>query len=221
MKAFTIDAENNIAVHASAKAAPKTEGTEVFTSEGALAELAATWPASRLVEIFNSLTGVTPVKKFTSRGIAVARIWKAIQTLGEAEVPQSADAAPEQAPAKTKASRVKKAPKPPQEAEADVLGTVAPNAPDAAPEEATAKNDATAPTDAPAAAGDEELLRSLSRLRRVDARAAGREVGRSEERARHDEADGSPPGRAERSATRGQQDQPGDSAAEARGWRDP
>jgi hypothetical protein len=39
MKAFTIDAGNNITFHASAKAAPKTEGTEVFTSEKALGEL--------------------------------------------------------------------------------------------------------------------------------------------------------------------------------------
>lgn len=46
MKAFTIDAKNNITVHASAKAAPKTEGIEVFTSENALAEIAAAWPAS-------------------------------------------------------------------------------------------------------------------------------------------------------------------------------
>jgi hypothetical protein len=40
MKAFTIDAENNIVVHTSAKAAPKTEGTELFTSQDSLAELA-------------------------------------------------------------------------------------------------------------------------------------------------------------------------------------
>jgi hypothetical protein len=163
MKAFTIDVENNIAVHASAKATPKTEGTQLFTSEDALAELAAAWPASRMVEIYNSLTGVTPVKKFTSRGTAVARIWKAIQTLGEAEAPQSADAATEQAPAKKKASRAKKAPKPPQEAEADVPAPVAPHAPDAAPEGAPANGDATPPSDAPAAAGDEKLLRALSR----------------------------------------------------------
>ena len=110
MKAFTIDAENNITVHASAKAAPKTEGIETFTSEKALAELAAAWPASRLVDIWNSLAGVTPVKKFTDRKKAVARIWKAIQNLGEAEAPQSAYVAPEEAPAKKKASRAKKAP---------------------------------------------------------------------------------------------------------------
>jgi hypothetical protein len=53
---------------------------------------------------------VTPVKKFTDRKKAVARIWKAIQNLGEADAPQSAHVAPEEAPAKKKASRAKKAP---------------------------------------------------------------------------------------------------------------
>ena len=112
MKAFTIDAENNIVFHSSAKAAPKTEGIEVFASENALAEIAAAWPAGRLVEIWNSIPGVTPVKKFTNRKMAVARIWKAIQSLGEAEAPQSAHVAPEGTPAKKKTSRAKKAPKP-------------------------------------------------------------------------------------------------------------
>ena len=116
MKAFTIDAENNIVAHASAKAAPKTEGTELFTSQDALAELAAAWPASRLVEIWNSLTGVTPVKKFTDRKKAVARIWPELQKLGATEAPESANVAPEEAPATKKASRAKKAPKPAEKA---------------------------------------------------------------------------------------------------------
>jgi hypothetical protein len=34
-----------------------------------------------LVEIWNSLPGVVPVQKFTSRLVAVQRIWKAIQSL--------------------------------------------------------------------------------------------------------------------------------------------
>ena len=33
-----------------------------------LARLADKWPAPRLMEIWNTLPGVTPVKKFTSRG---------------------------------------------------------------------------------------------------------------------------------------------------------
>ena len=36
----------------------------------------------RLIEIWNSLPGVIPVKKFANRKIATERIWKAIQGLG-------------------------------------------------------------------------------------------------------------------------------------------
>jgi hypothetical protein len=108
MKVFTIDAENNITAHASAKAAPKTEGIEAFGTEKALGDLATAWPASRLIEIWNSLPGVTPVRKFKDRGTAAARIWKAIQNVGEVAAPQTPDAAPEEAAATTKAIRVPK-----------------------------------------------------------------------------------------------------------------
>jgi hypothetical protein len=64
MKTFSIDAGNNITVYSSADSVPKTEGTEFFSSESALAERATNWPGSRLVGIWNSLAGVTPVKKF-------------------------------------------------------------------------------------------------------------------------------------------------------------
>jgi len=109
MKAFAIDTDNNITFHASAKTAPKTEGTEVFTSEKALGDLATAWPASRLVEIFNSLTGVTPVKKFTDRKKAVARIWKELQKLAGPEVETPDTDAPAAEP---KPARKAKAPKP-------------------------------------------------------------------------------------------------------------
>ena len=65
MKAFSIDTDKNITVHASAKAAQRAEGVEVFASQKVLAELAAIWPASRLIGIWNSLPGVKPVRKFT------------------------------------------------------------------------------------------------------------------------------------------------------------
>jgi hypothetical protein len=109
MKAFSIDIENNITVHASAKAVPRAEGVEVFAGQKALAELAATWPASRLIEIWNSLPGVKPVRKFTDRGTAVTRIWNAIQSL-EPAAPQTVHVAPEEAPATRKASVAKKPP---------------------------------------------------------------------------------------------------------------
>lgn len=116
MKAFTIDTENNIIVHASAKAAPKEDGIEVFTTEKALGELATAWPTSRLADIWNSLAGVTPLKKFKDRATGVTRIWSAIQTLGETTAPQTPDVAPEQEPSKGKASAEQKAPKSPTSA---------------------------------------------------------------------------------------------------------
>src|SRR6202051_668521 len=77
-----IDAENNITFHASLKQTKgSAEGTETFSSPKELGKLAAQWPGARLVEIWNSLPGVVPTKKFTSRELAVTRIWKAIQQL--------------------------------------------------------------------------------------------------------------------------------------------
>ena len=141
MKNFTIENEtNNITVHGSAKEAEAFPDSDRFGTEAALAKLAANWPAARLIEIWNSLPGATPVNKFKDRATAVSRIWKAIQSLGLAEAvavgesapetaqpeavipeslapdtatpvaPQAPDVAPEPAPAKTKTPRAKKAP---------------------------------------------------------------------------------------------------------------
>src|SRR6267378_2720625 len=78
---FTVDVENNISVLASSEKIPEQEGTEAFSSPHELGALAAKWPGARLVEIWNSLPGVEPVERFTSRQVAAARIWKAIQHL--------------------------------------------------------------------------------------------------------------------------------------------
>ena len=59
-----------------------------------LAELAKAWPAERLVGIWNSLTGVTPVESFKSNKAAVARIWERIQSLGDAATPAAQPAKP-------------------------------------------------------------------------------------------------------------------------------
>jgi len=141
MKAFSIDAENNITVFASADSAPKTEGTEVFTSESALAELAAAWQGARLIEIWNTLPGMTPVKKFKDRATAVSRIWKAIQTLGDAapaadqpEAVPATETAGESVAKPETATVITEAPA------TEVPAPAAPHAPDAAPEEAPANN---------------------------------------------------------------------------------
>jgi hypothetical protein len=76
MKAFSIDAQNNITVFASADSAPKTEGTEFFSSERALAELAATWQGSRLIEIWNTLPGMTPVNDAYSQCVLLNALEK-------------------------------------------------------------------------------------------------------------------------------------------------
>jgi Protein of unknown function (DUF3489) len=79
---FTIDVDNNITVLASTeKVEERQEGTEAFSNPQELAALAGKWPGPRLVEIWNSLPGVEPVERFTSRQVAAARIWKAIQHL--------------------------------------------------------------------------------------------------------------------------------------------
>src|SRR5262249_13130351 len=72
--------ENNITAYRPDDAIPDGN-TERFTSEKEFGELAAQWPASRLVEVWNGIPGGRPVKKFTSRNTAVARIWKAVQSL--------------------------------------------------------------------------------------------------------------------------------------------
>ena len=82
MTAFTIDTDNNITVGASSPPAKASEGgTETFKNPQELDKLAARWPGARLVEIWNSLPGVEPVQRFTSRQVAATRIWKAIQHL--------------------------------------------------------------------------------------------------------------------------------------------
>jgi hypothetical protein len=80
MATFTIDSDNNITGYASGEAVPDGN-TERFTTDSELAQLAAQWPAARLVEVWNSIPGLARVRKFTSRKTAVARIWKAAQSL--------------------------------------------------------------------------------------------------------------------------------------------
>src|ERR1700730_5449122 len=78
MPTFSIDAENSITALGSQQT--DFEG-EIFASQKELADLAAKWPANRLIEVWNGIPGLTPVKKFTNRKSAAARIWKAIQSL--------------------------------------------------------------------------------------------------------------------------------------------
>jgi hypothetical protein len=177
MQTFTIENEtNNITIHASAAEAEAVLDAERFASEEELSSLAADWPTSRLADVWNSLTGVTPVKKFKDRATAVSRIWKAIQTLGET-LPQGADqqpaaelvieheaeaaAPPVETPTEPEAATQEAEPEPSPEAE--VPAPVAPQTPDVATEDAPATNEATPAPDANVAAPSEKLLRILER----------------------------------------------------------
>jgi hypothetical protein len=101
MNAYTIDADNNITVHTTRKAARET-GAGVFDTAENLAELIGP-DHKRLLEIWNGLTGVTPVKKFASRAIAARRIFTEVQKLASfaAEVPLETKAATPVAPEAT------------------------------------------------------------------------------------------------------------------------
>jgi Protein of unknown function (DUF3489) len=92
MKTYTIDKENSITAFASKQEAG--EG-ETFSTQQELASLVADWPADRLIEVWNGIPGLTPVKKFTDRKSAVARIWKAIQSLDGGGATEAATTAPE------------------------------------------------------------------------------------------------------------------------------
>src|SRR6266478_9201746 len=84
MTIFTIDSENNIVAH-HAQSEITDKEAEQFTSEKELVGLAADWPGNRLVDVWNGIPGLTRVKRFTSRRLAIARIWKAVQALVPAE----------------------------------------------------------------------------------------------------------------------------------------
>ena len=106
---FTIDSDNNIAVRVGSPAS--TENVETFATEKELAKLAADWPATRLADTWNSFAGVAPfddlkpVKKFTSRKAAVARLWGAVQRLSPDVAPQAERVAPAKGKAKKSPSK--------------------------------------------------------------------------------------------------------------------
>jgi Protein of unknown function (DUF3489) len=112
MTIFSIASDNNITAHTTAAEAKSIAETVQFASAKELGRLAGNWPAARLVEIWNSLPGQKPVKKFTDRKAAVSRIWAAIQNLARDAGAQARPVAPKKArPAKraTEAAKPAKA----------------------------------------------------------------------------------------------------------------
>ncbi len=112
MRLFAIGNDDTITAFSAAGQIP--EGQEQFASEKELVKLSANWPADRLAQVWNSFAGVAgfgadlkPVKKFTDRKTAAARIWKAIQTLDGAplEVTSTAQETAGAAPRRPRARR--------------------------------------------------------------------------------------------------------------------
>jgi hypothetical protein len=151
MKTYTIENEtNNITAYATKHEAIAVPDAEPFSSAEELAKLATNWPVARLVEIWNSLPGVAPVKKFTDRKTAATRIWKAIQSLGEAVTAESAPEVEPAVQAAPQATLVAGA----EQAQADApaaepAANVSEQAPDIAPAAATATTKATQKAKAP------------------------------------------------------------------------
>src|ERR1700738_3249230 len=93
MTTFTIDADNSITAFGTRQEAEGAKG-ESFSTQQELAELAGKWPANRLLEVWNGIPGLSPVKKFTDRKSALARIWKAIQSLNGDSTAEAASRPP-------------------------------------------------------------------------------------------------------------------------------
>jgi hypothetical protein len=96
MKTFRIDEQNNITAFGTPEEATATTAApfDSFASQQDLAELAAGWPAERLVALWNSLPGAKPVKSFKTAKVAASRIWSSIQGLGEDAKPEAKAANP-------------------------------------------------------------------------------------------------------------------------------
>jgi hypothetical protein len=107
-KYYIIDADNCISVETEFDPNAAVTGSCRFTSQEELATRTQDWPASRLVEVWNSFAGAPPfgdlkeVKRFTDRKSAVARIWNAAQRLGD-DIEK--ETAAKGAPAKAKATK--------------------------------------------------------------------------------------------------------------------
>jgi hypothetical protein len=97
MTTYTIDTENSITAHASKQEAGEGES---FSSQQEFTSMVAEWPAKRLIEVWNGIPGLTPIKKFKDQKSAVSKIWKAIQSLdggGAKEAATTATAASKRA----------------------------------------------------------------------------------------------------------------------------
>jgi hypothetical protein len=86
MKTFILDADHNITVYASQQeAASAVPAGDAFTTAAGLKAALKNYSAATAVEIWNGLTGVTPVRKFKDADTAAKRIFAEVQKLGGSE----------------------------------------------------------------------------------------------------------------------------------------
>ena len=102
MKTFVFDADHNITAYASQQQANSAMPSgDAFSTAAGLKAALQNYPAATAVGIWNSLTGVTPVKRFKDAAIAAGRIFAELQKLG----------GPEAAPANTDVPKAKREPR--------------------------------------------------------------------------------------------------------------
>jgi hypothetical protein len=101
MKTFVLDADHNITAYASQQQASSAlPRGDAFTTAAGLKTALRKYPAATAVGIWNSLAGVTPVKKFKDAATAASRIFAELQKLGGPDA--------EAAPADTDAPKAKR-----------------------------------------------------------------------------------------------------------------
>lgn len=81
MKIFVIDSYNATKTYASGKAVHDFSGGTQFSNEREFGAATKDFTAARLVAVWNELPGVTPVRRFTNRTIALRRMWEVIRAL--------------------------------------------------------------------------------------------------------------------------------------------
>jgi Protein of unknown function (DUF3489) len=89
MSTFIIETSNHKIGIRVARSAEDFSDAEHFSNEAELTILVADQPMSMLVEVWKSLPGVRAVTKFTDRKTAIARIWRAVQSLDQTHPPES------------------------------------------------------------------------------------------------------------------------------------
>jgi hypothetical protein len=104
MKTFVLDADHNITAYASQQQANSAlPPGDAFTTAAGLKAALKKYPAATAAGIWNSMTGVAPVKRFKDAATAAERIFAELQKLGTSDT--------EAAPAINGVPKARRAPK--------------------------------------------------------------------------------------------------------------